>query len=431
MQSDVDPGVLVQASSSSGDTDALLAAALSVAAESDETGVLVNVVQAAREVTGARYGALAEYGPDGSTSRFLHSGVPDETISAIGTPPRGHGVLSRTALAAGPLRIADVTVHPTFGGLPAHHHGLGPFLGVQIRSGGRWYGNLYVANGPGETPFTVQDETTLATLAAFAACAIDGARLLEGERQRVELAAHAAVEEERSRLRAATLADLLNAQEQERARVSRDLHDEIGQSLTGVLLGLHLVESSVRAEPFLAGSAVERIADVRGLVTHALAEVRRLAAGLRPTVLDDLGLVAALERLVADWNDRQGPEGSLTVHLSYDLSAVHRQGWEDMQARLPGPVETVVYRVVQEALTNVSRHARGTRADVDVTAAGGVVTACVRDDGRGFDIDAHRTSLGLRGMAERAALVRGTLTVESRPGAGSAVTLVVPLEEAP
>ncbi|WP_158220842.1 GAF domain-containing sensor histidine kinase [Kineosporia sp. R_H_3] len=411
----------------------LLEAALAVARETDEAGILERILDSALAVTGARYAALAQYDSAGTAVRFLHRGMSPAVVSRIGRLPRGWGLLSVTALADGPVRTSDVEQHPSYVGLPSGHPRLTSFLGVPIRSGGRRHGNLYVAQDEGPS-FDLSDEWSLTTLAAFAACAIDGAHLVTAERERGEALAQAAAAQERTRLRSQTLADVITAQEEERARVARDLHDEVGQSLTGVLLGLHLVETGLRTDPLDMEQVDRRIADVRSLIAQALTEVRQLASGLRPTVLDDLGLAAALERLVTDLTARDNID--IDLQQDYRQSTRQAQGHpgatqhdpSDGSPRLPAPVETVTYRVVQESLTNVVRHAGAQHVVVRITATQDRLSADVIDDGRGFDVSKHATSLGLRGMAERAALIGGAVRVTSRVGHGTTVALRVPLE---
>lgn len=220
---------------------------------------------------------------------------------------------------------------------------------------------------------------------------------------------------ERERVQRQMLGRVIEAQEAERARVARDLHDQIGQSLTSVLLGLRLVDSAVASEHPDLGDVRARMEEVRALVVHALDEVRRLAFDLRPTVLDDVGLVAALRRLGADVSARTG----LVVDLTLD-------GIDD-GARLAAEVETVLYRVAQEALTNVARHARASRACVEIGMDGRRSWARISDDGAGFDVtDGALRSLGLAGMQERATLVEGRVRIDSKPGAGTTVTIEVP-----
>lgn len=198
--------------------------------------------------------------------------------------------------------------------------------------------------------------------------------------------------------------------------MSRDLHDDVGQALTSVLLGLRLVESSLAGDQVDLDDARLRTVDVRDLVADALRRTRQLAFDLRPTVLDDIGLQAALERLAHDMTSR----GDANVELAIDGLTV---------ARLPPAAETVVYRVVQEALTNVVRHARAPTTSVTVIVTEGRVRALVEDDGIGFDADTSpkRGHIGIAGVAERADLVGGTVAVSSTPGAGTTVLLEVPL----
>src|SRR3546814_3145408 len=181
------------------------------------------------------------------------------------------------------------------------------FLGVPVASSRRAYGNLYLGDKDGGQPFDEEDERLLATLAAFAAAAIENVHLLDAER---DLAAA----RERERGRAEMLGQVIEAQEAERARVARDLHDEIGQSLTSVLLGLRLVEDSLARPDLDLADCRQRTAEVRDLVAAALRQVRTLAFDLRPTVLAALALVAALRRL---------PNAGSTEHRLVGNECVH------------------------------------------------------------------------------------------------------------
>ncbi|MBA3744534.1 GAF domain-containing sensor histidine kinase, partial [Sporichthya sp.] len=211
---------------------------------------------------------------------------------------------------------------------------------------------------------------------------------------------------ERLRIQAESKGQIIAAQEAERSRVARDLHDEIGQALTGVLLGVRLVES---AGP---GELHARADELRRTVTAAIDSVQRLAFALRPAVLDDLGLVAALRRLTEQGHD-------LDVELeTVDLDPVDR---------FAPDVETTAYRIVQESLTNVLRHSGATRASIVAGRNQHRLRIVVEDDGRGFDRSAAGNRLGLRGMRERAELVGGTLRVDSEPGRGTSVIFEVSL----
>jgi two-component system, NarL family, sensor histidine kinase UhpB len=198
----------------------------------------------------------------------------------------------------------------------------------------------------------------------------------------------------------------LAAQERERLRVARELHDEIGQSLTAVTLQAERAADNGGADPT---AELRRIADD---VRDSLDEVRRIARELRPEALDDLGLVNALITLCS----RVSAQGEVRVE-------------RELEAGLPSlasDVELVIYRVAQESLTNVVRHARATRATVSLRAENGAVVLRVRDDGRGLPPELPKGTAGLGGMRERALLVGGRLTIRSEPDGGTEVELEVP-----
>ncbi len=199
----------------------------------------------------------------------------------------------------------------------------------------------------------------------------------------------------------------LNAQEEERARVARDLHDEVNQALTGLLLRLEAARE--KAPPELAAE----LAEIRTLANRAMQELLSLARQLRPTALDDLGLRAALAGHVREL-ERQG-----VVDAGFEV--------EGTLGVLPPDVQLVVYRVAQEALSNAVRHAEAEHVVVRLGREDNEVTLAVVDDGRGFVFDRLGSGLGIGGMRERALLVGGDLQVESRPGAGTSIRLRVPI----
>jgi signal transduction histidine kinase len=204
------------------------------------------------------------------------------------------------------------------------------------------------------------------------------------------------------------LGRVVDAQEVERRRLARELHDETGQALTSILLGLKSLEE--KADP----QAQEAIAELRELVVATLQDVRRLAVELRPKALDDFGLEAALERLTSAFSEQTGIEVQFGAQLP---------------ARLPEDVETALYRVIQESLTNVVKHARARRVSIILTRRASSVSAVIEDDGQGFDPAARDgEGFGLNGMQERLGLLGGRLQVESSPGgSGTTVAAEVPL----
>lgn len=396
--------------------DALLRAALDLVGEHDLDQILERMVRCAAEIADARFAALGVYDASGRIQRFVYYGIDADTAARIENPPEGRGLLGDVIVAEGPIRVADLTADPRSYGFPPHHPPMRSFLGVPIRLGDRRFGNLYLTEKLGGGEFDAEDERFVVTLAAFAAAAVEAVLLVDAERERASALAELAAAEERARAHRDMLARMIAAQEAERARVARDLHDQIGQSLTSVLLGQRLVIDSLSDDnPNLAG-ARSYAEEVRALVTDALGEVRRLAFDLRPTVLDDLGLVAALRRLAADLAERR------SLHVEVALGGLRDD------SRFAPELETVVYRVVQEALTNVARHAHASHVTVALTVEGTRLRAEVTDDGVGFDPPTGRpTSLGLAGMTERASLVGGELEIVSVPKVGTTVRLEVPL----
>jgi two-component system, NarL family, sensor histidine kinase UhpB len=199
---------------------------------------------------------------------------------------------------------------------------------------------------------------------------------------------------------------VLRAQEEERRRLARDLHDEVNQALTAILLRLQALSQS--APPDLD----EELSELKRLVNQAMNELLQLARQLRPSALDDHGLLPAMASQVRRFAAQTGIEA--------DLNA------DGESTKLAPDEEIAVYRIAQEALANIARHADAKKVAVDLRTGSDGLELTVRDDGRGFETDRPATGLGLGGMAERARLVGGELTIESRPGAGTELCLRVP-----
>jgi signal transduction histidine kinase len=201
----------------------------------------------------------------------------------------------------------------------------------------------------------------------------------------------------------------LAAQELERKRLARELHDETGQALTSVLLGLKALEDAPTEDELRAAAE-----ELRELVVATLHDVRRLAVELRPKALDDFGLVPALERLAQSFSDQTG----IVVDVQSALG----------KERASTDAETALYRIVQEALTNVVKHARARRVSILLTRRPGSIAAVIEDDGQGFDSESTRDGgIGLVGMRERMELLDGRLDVETSPGAGTTIRAEVPV----
>ena len=218
--------------------------------------------------------------------------------------------------------------------------------------------------------------------------------------------------DESSRLRAS---QIINAQEQERKRIARELHDETSQVLTSLLISLAVLEKSIATQ-----EARDRIADTRRLAHQTLRAIRNLSIDLRPSALDDLGLLPALRWYVKEYQQK--------CSIEVEFLAT---GFKD---RLPAEMETALYRIVQESLTNTARHANARKVHVTLKEDAEAVYATITDDGRGFDVEAVLKTpaqelglgLGLAGMHERAVLLDGSLTIKSSPGHGTTVAVHIP-----
>jgi two-component system CheB/CheR fusion protein len=226
-------------------------------------------------------------------------------------------------------------------------------------------------------------------------------------------------ERERSeQARQQLLQQIVTAQEEERRHIARELHDQLGQDLTGLILGLKSLRDGVADAPNVA----KQIAQLQTMAVQMGDEVRRMAVQLRPSVLDDLGLTLALSTYVEQWSAR--------AHVAVDL---HTSGLDGVQ--LPIVVETTIYRLVQEALTNVVKHAQATEVSVIVERHPSEVRLIVEDDGVGFVAPATPSKtdtvpqLGLIGMQERAGLLGGALMIESAPGSGTTIFARLPLPQ--
>jgi two-component system sensor histidine kinase UhpB len=211
---------------------------------------------------------------------------------------------------------------------------------------------------------------------------------------------------------------IINAQEEERKRIARELHDETSQVLTSLLISLAVVEKSVTTK-----EAHDRIAETRMLAHQTLRAIRSISIDLRPSALDDLGLLPALRWYIKEYQQK--------MNIEVDFQAT------GIKERLSAEMETVLYRIVQEALTNVAKHAQAHKVQVVLKGTPEAITATISDDGRGFNVDKlqkapgqERGGWGLVGMYERAQLLEGTLDIQTSPGKGTTIMTRIPLRPA-
>ncbi len=273
------------------------------------------------------------------------------------------------------------------------------------------------ANGDstrGEFTIWTGDDTPVPVSVTFAPLRLAGSPGASGV---IGVVVDATEQKQQEQVRTRLIEQVMTAQEEERGRIARELHDETGQSLTAVLVGLRTIEGSRTI-----GKAVELAQQLREVAARTLQDVGRLARGLHPSILDHLGLAVAVTRHVQEFARLHGIAEDTRI--------------EGLDTDLPLPlVQNTVYRLLQEALTNVAKHAGARRVSVRLACDGTTVELRVRDDGVGFEPDAvlgdaaagDRRGLGLHGMRERAALLGGAVEIASRRGEGTVITARFPL----
>jgi signal transduction histidine kinase len=223
---------------------------------------------------------------------------------------------------------------------------------------------------------------------------------------------------EQSARRGELLNRLITAQEDERQRVARELHDDLGQGLSGLALQVQLTQRLIDAEP---ERAMQQLQDVRGLITETTDSMYDLIMALRPSALDDLGLAAALRAHVERCSNGSGVE--------FHIDA------QQLLGRLPPDLEITLYRIFQESISNVVRHAQASQATITLARKDGIFEGQIRDDGIGFDLQSipfngdQARGLGLMGMHERVHQWGGSLQIHSRPGAGTRIVVHIPVPE--
>ncbi len=225
------------------------------------------------------------------------------------------------------------------------------------------------------------------------------------------------MQEERIKLLRQHLSRTVKAQEDERKRVARELHDQAGQALTALKLGLGRLEKMVSKSD---NRIREEIISMRDLAVSTMEDIRNLALDLRPSMLDELGLIPAVRQYAKDFSRRTGLSIDLSLPESFD--------------RLPSDLETAVFRVIQEALTNVAKHAQASQVKISISFSKEGLSVLVADNGCGFDVTTalrNRKSLGLFGIQERVDLLGGSVRIESAQGEGTRITVWVPVEAIP
>ena len=348
------------------------------------------VARRLRDLVNARLVLIALPGPGFQGLRIAAAdGEGSDAYGLVGMELElGGSKTGRVLQRARSERVDSVLDDPEIDQQAARRMGVRSALYVPLVVQARPIGVVVAHDRLGATPsFTDDDVRLTESLAARAAIAVDLSQRVSRDAVR----------------------RVVEAQELERARLARELHDQTGQALTSILLGLKALEERVDTDEGRTAAA-----ELRQLVVSTLQDVRRLAVELRPAALDDFGLVPALERL----RDTVSEQSAISVDVQSSLG----------DRRLPAEVETMLYRMVQEALTNVVKHADASRVTVRLSRSDTSVVLAIHDDGKGFDPQSARDGgLGLVGMRERVALLGGRFVVEASEGAGAMLKAEVPL----
>jgi signal transduction histidine kinase len=366
----------------------LLSGFVTMAADLHLDGVLSRIVKIASDLVDADYAALGvlDIGRERRLRTFVHHGMSEDVVDAIGELPAGHGLLGLIIDRPEPLRLHDLTAHPASFGIPEGHPPMTSFLGVPVRIRGQVYGNLYLTEKAGGVDFSDQDESIVIALAAAAGVAIENARLYEEA---------AKAREDQQRL----------AIYEDRDRIGRDLHDLVIQRLFAVGLGLESVARR-SGDPDVAARLEQAVDDLDGTIK----DIRRTIFALG-ALGESADLQVEVERLV----DRAAATLKFRPSLTLD---------GPLRTVVPPDVAPDLIAVLGEALSNAHRHAEATAVDVHVSV-GEEVVIVVADNGKGFAGDVRESGLG--NMRERALKHGGNLTVTSTANQGTRLEWRVPI----
>jgi signal transduction histidine kinase len=367
---------------------ALHAAGLDVVSELSLEIVLNKVVEQARNLVGAKYGALSVIDREGNIKEFITSGVTLEERAAIGPPPVGHGVLGVVLHEGQHLRLANVGAHPRSSGFPANHPVMRSLLAVPVPCKSPFLGNIYLSEKLDGALFTPDEEETLERFAVQAAIAIDNAHL------------HAQAEE--------------IATARERLRIAHEMHDGIAQVLGYVNNKVLAAKQYFRRG--MVDEGTQQLDQLADSARQAYSDVRESIVGLRTLPGRNRSLAEVLGEFLQYWKEQSSVDTELSI---------------DPELRLPPSIELQIVRIIQESLTNVRKHARATTARVSVQRDDSQLVVGISDDGAGFNPAAPSRGefpkFGLTTMRERASSIGATLDVDSAPGSGTTVRFTMPL----
>jgi len=348
--------------------------------------LLERIAKVACEQSDARYAALGVLDENGKLVKFITVGMTDNEIKLIDHPPVGKGLIGELMDTEVPLRVPVIQEHPRSSGFPAHHPNMVSFLGVPIRALNQQLGQIYLTEKIGAPEFTADDEKIIQMLAAYAAAAIQNARLHENTHRLAVL--------------------------EERERIGMDLHDGIIQAIYGVGLSLESALHSFEDEPQDAKARVQH--SIEGL-NQAIRDLRGYILDLRPRQMGNEGLMSGLNRL-------------LTEFRANTLANVQLTGNENELKDLPQAHSMVLFHICQEALANVAKHAKAKQVDISIWSTDERVLMEIHDNGKGFEMEKMNASIGhgLANMQTRVHAVGGDVDISSVVDEGTTVLAWVP-----
>jgi len=367
---------------------ALHTASIDVSSLRSLDAVLKTVIDQARVLVEAKYGALSVVGEDGRIKSFVTSGISQQTRDAIGPPPVGHGVLGVVLREGQRLRLEEISKHPRSVGFPPNHPMMKTLLAVPVSGKSPFVGNLYLAEKESGGLFTDDDEQTLERFAVQAAIAIDNAHLHQ------------------------QVANLAVAQE--RLRIAHEMHDGLAQVLGYVNTKVQAANAYLsRGKSDDASTQLDELAVA---ARNAYADVRESIVDLRTLPNPQQSFAEVMKDYIERWEEQTGISTQMTIEgdITVDPAA-----------------ELQLVRIIQESLANVRKHARASIAKVDVLRRDGLLIVTIADDGIGFNPARTGKSefprFGLSTMQERAATIGGRLYIDTSPGTGTTVRLEVPI----
>lgn len=365
---------------------ALHRASLELVKDTSLDHLLERIAQTACEQADANYAALGVLSEDGKLEKFIAVGMTKDEIKKIAHPPIGKGLIGELMDTEVPLRIPKISEHPNSVGFPPYHPEMHSFLGVPIRAANRQLGQIYLTDKLGANEFTADDEKIIQMLAAYAAAAIQNARLYENTGRLAVL--------------------------EERDRIGMDLHDGVIQSIYGVGLSLENVLLSLNED---SSDAKQRVQIAIDGLNQVIRDLRSYILDLRPRKMGEDGLVSGVKRLVAEFRANTFAEVSL-VNPEHELK------------NLPEPSSLGLFHICQEALANVAKHAKAKNVQISLWQTKDRALMEIRDDGVGFEMEKINASIGhgLANMQTRAHSVGGDVEISSHVNEGTTILVWVP-----